>query len=118
MNAIILFAHGSRDPAWFAPFEMLRERVLTHTQGQPVRLAYLEFAGPTLQQAIAQAVSEGALAVRVVPVFLAAGAHVRQDLPVLVQEARLAHPNVVIELMPPVGEQAVVLDAIAQVCVS
>jgi sirohydrochlorin cobaltochelatase len=116
MNAIILFAHGSRDPLWFQPFEMLRERVLARTGGQPVRLAFLEFAAPTLNDAIAQLVSEGVHSIRIVPVFLAAGAHVRNDLPHLVQEARLAHPRAIIELAPPVGEQAVVLDAIAQVC--
>ena len=120
MKAIILFAHGSRDPAWFAPFEQLRSRVLaaqsTQSPAPMVQLAYLEFATPSLPDAIAAAVLAGATALRVVPVFLAAGAHVRHDLPLLIQAAERAHPALQIELTPPVGEQALVLDAIAQVC--
>lgn len=29
MRAILLLAHGSRDPAWKAPFERLREKIVS-----------------------------------------------------------------------------------------
>ena len=48
-----------------------------------------------------------------VPVFLGAGGHVKQDLPRLVAEAGRAHPGVQLSLEAPVGEQPAVLAAIA-----
>ncbi|KPF68188.1 cobalamin biosynthesis protein CbiX [beta proteobacterium AAP99] len=113
MNGLLLFAHGSRDPLWFAPFERLRERVAA--DGTPVALAYLEFAKPELAEAAAQLAAQGCTQIRVVPVFLAAGAHVRADLPELIEAARASLPGVAFELRPPVGEDAAVLDAIARV---
>jgi sirohydrochlorin cobaltochelatase len=114
MQALILFAHGSRDPAWFAPFETLAARVRVHSPHTDVRLAYLEFAQPSLQEAIDAAIAGGAREVRVVPVFLAAGAHVRNDLPLLLEQAREQHAGVKFELRPPVGEHDGVLEAISR----
>jgi sirohydrochlorin cobaltochelatase len=68
---------------------------------------------PTLPEAIEALAREGARAVRVVPVFLAAGGHVKRDLPRLVEAARAAHPSLRIEVDPPIGEQEAVLRAIA-----
>jgi len=42
--------------------------------------------------------------VRVVPMFLGVGRHAREDLPLLVAQARLRYPNVTIELRAAVGE--------------
>jgi sirohydrochlorin cobaltochelatase len=114
MQALILFAHGSRDPAWFVPFEALAARVRVHSPHTAVHLAYLEFAQPSLQDAINAAVAGGASEIRVVPVFLAAGAHVRNDLPLLLEQARERHAGIKFELRPPVGEDNGVLEAISR----
>jgi sirohydrochlorin cobaltochelatase len=78
-----------------------------------VRLAYLELMAPTLDEAIDALAAQGATAIRVVPVFLAAGGHVTHDLPHLVQGARRRHPSLSLEIDPPIGEQHEVLAAIA-----
>src|SRR5439155_6571097 len=65
---IVLFAHGSRDPQWARPFEALAATLSRKFDG-PVKLAYLELMQPSLEQAIAAMVSEGAKTIRVVPVF-------------------------------------------------
>ena len=109
---IVLFAHGSRDAGWARPFEQLAA-TLARTTRQPVALAYLELMRPALGEAVSALVAKGATSIRVVPVFLGQGAHVKQDLPRLVERARKAHPKVAITLEPPIGEQPAVLDAIA-----
>jgi sirohydrochlorin cobaltochelatase len=109
---IVLFAHGSRDREWARPFEQLAA-ILSRKVDGPVKLAYLELMQPSLDEAIAALVREGAGAIRVIPVFLGAGGHVKDDLPKLVAGARAQHPKVVIELEAPIGEQAAVIEAIA-----
>jgi len=108
----VLFAHGSREPQWARPFESLAAAVSQKTGG-PVQLAYLELMQPTLADAIAALRRQGVEAIRVVPVFLAAGRHLSDDLPRLAAQARERFPGIRIDVEPPIGEQSSVIDAIA-----
>ena len=78
-----------------------------------MRLAYLELMRPALPEALDELARERVTAVRVVPVFLGAGAHVKEDLPRLVAEARERHPGLQVVIDPPIGEQEAVLAALA-----
>ena len=113
---LILFAHGARDPQWAEPFERLRAKIRAVRPEMPVALAYLELMAPDLGAAVDQLVATGCRRLRVVPVFLGQGGHVRRDLPQLVDAASARHTAVVIELAPPVGENDAVLDQIVAVC--
>ena len=55
---LILFAHGSRDPRWAEPFESVRAALSRTEPGLAVRLAYLEFMAPTLDDAADALVEE------------------------------------------------------------
>ena len=67
MRGIVLFAHGARDPEWARPFEAIHARVRTSRPEYPIALAYLELMSPTLEEAIAGLIAEGAVAVTVFP---------------------------------------------------
>ena len=110
---IVLFAHGSRDAAWPAPFELLAQRLRSRCPGARVSTAYLELTPPTLDAAVAALVAGGATEIVVAPVFLAPGGHVRRDLPRMVETLRARHPGVSMRVLPTVGEADPVLDAIA-----
>ena len=115
---LVLFAHGARDPRWAEPFERLRGKVQRARPGNAVRLAYLEMMAPDLESAVAELVSAGCQSVRIVPIFLGQGGHVRNDVPALVQKAAERHAGIAIDLVEAVGEDDTVLDAIAAVCLS
>ena len=116
-TGLILFAHGARDPRWAEPFERLRQKVAAARPGMPVALAFLELMTPHLGTATAALVAQGCTSIRVVPIFLGQGGHVRQDLPRLIGEAQFRHPAVGFELTTAVGEDESVLSRIAEVCV-
>lgn len=103
-QAIILFAHGARDPAWAAPFEAVGAALRTKAPGVVVQLAYLEFMTPDLPTAGDALAAQGCTRVTLVPLFLGAGGHVRKDLPVLVDALRQRHPGVQWQLVPAIGE--------------
>jgi sirohydrochlorin cobaltochelatase len=117
-QALILFAHGARDPRWAAPFERLREIAQEALPATDVSLAFLELMSPRLPEAVATLVEKGCGKVSLVPVFLGQGGHVLRDLPLLVDELRGAYPGLEISVAPAVGEDAAVLDAIARYCVT
>jgi len=108
--ALILFAHGSRDAQWAQPFDALRTALAPRYD---VELAYLELMAPTLDEAVARLAARGAERVRVVPVFLGQGAHLKRDLPALAAAAGARHPGVQIALEPAIGEQPAVIAALA-----
>lgn len=117
-QALILFAHGARDPAWAAPFESLQQLIQRQRPQLLVRLAFLELMQPDLPQLLQQLVAAGVSEASVVPVFLGQGGHVRRDLPALIAQARQQHPQLAITVAQAVGEQPDVQDAIAQYCIS
>jgi sirohydrochlorin cobaltochelatase len=111
-EGIVLFAHGSREPAWAQPFESLAALLAKQFL---VRNAYLELMRPSLDEAVAALAAEGAQRVRIVPVFLGQGSHVRDDLPQLAAAARARHPGVEIVLERTIGERPEVIEALARV---
>jgi len=110
---IVLFAHGSRDPGWAAPFERLAVRVRERRPDARVAVAYLELTPPTLEDAVAMLAADGAREIAVVPVFLAPGGHVRRDLPSMVEALRARHPAARFRVLPTIGEADAVTAAIA-----
>ena len=117
-SAIVLFGHGARDPEWAGPMRRIRDTLLGRPEAPQVELAFLEFMSPTLPEAIAALAQAGARKVAVVPVFLAQGGHLKRDLPVLLDEARAAHPGCEITLATAAGEAEPVVRAMADYAAS
>jgi len=115
MHAIILFAHGSRDPMWHKPIQAVAERINQRSPSTVVRCAYLELTDPNLPHVANDLVAEGATSLNVVPMFLGVGRHAREDLPALIQTLKTAHPAVDIHCQPAVGEQDSLLDLLAEI---
>jgi sirohydrochlorin cobaltochelatase len=113
-HAIILFAHGSRDPQWREPIEAVAQRLRARAPHAQVRCAYLELTEPDLPSVAAELAALGVKHMRICPLFLGVGKHAREDLPQLVYALRQAHPQVQVELSPSVGEMPSVLDALAR----
>jgi sirohydrochlorin cobaltochelatase len=111
---IVLFGHGSRDPQWREPMDEVARRIRSRVAGVEVRCAFLELDTPGLREVCAEFAGLGVAAIRVVPMFLGAGRHAREDLPRLVEDCRRAHPTVTFDLRPSVGENPRVLDLLAQ----
>jgi sirohydrochlorin cobaltochelatase len=112
-RAIVLFGHGSRDPQWREPMDEVARLIKARMAGIEVRCAFLELQAPDLLSVANELAGGGAEAVRIVPMFLGAGRHAREDLPRLVEECRRAHPAVVFDLRPFVGENPRVLEILA-----
>jgi sirohydrochlorin cobaltochelatase len=112
---LVLFAHGSRDPLWHRPMQAVRDQLLALQPGAHCLCAYLEISSPSLPEAIAQLVAQGCSHITVLPLFLGTGRHAREDLPLLLAQARQEHPGVELESVTPVGEDPRVIGLLAQI---
>ena len=113
MRGIVLFAHGARDPEWARPFERIRDRIRASRPECPIQLAYLDFMSPTLDEAVAALVQEGASSVTVFPLFMAQGGHLKDDLPRMVEALRQTRPHLPICMETALGDVPEVLEAIS-----
>ena len=105
-TAVVLFAHGSRDPLWRTPIDAVATEMERQAPQIAVRCAFLELMAPDLQSTVDALVSEGHHSIRIVPMFLGIGRHAREDLPLLVSGLRQRHPDLTLDLQPAIGEQA------------
>jgi sirohydrochlorin cobaltochelatase len=112
-KGIVLFGHGARDAAWAQPFWRIRELIAGRHPSVPVEAGFLELMRPTFDEAVATLAQSGVREIVVVPIFMAAGSHVKKDLPQLAAAAMERHPDVRITLAAPVGEAEPVLAAMA-----
>ena len=114
-RALVLFAHGSRDPLWHRPIQAVAQAIATQSPGTRVACAYLELSQPDLPQVTSDLAAEGIGHITVVPMFLGVGRHAREDLPQLLAQLRSQYPNLVFNLMPAVGEHPEVVHMLAVV---
>jgi sirohydrochlorin cobaltochelatase len=112
-HALILFAHGARDPEWAVPFEKIRALVSSQRPDLVVELAYLEIMTPRLAEATDRVATSGVSDVTVAPLFMAQGGHLKDDVPRLLAEVERRHPDVKMRLLPAVGEVDALLNAIS-----
>jgi sirohydrochlorin cobaltochelatase len=116
-RALVLFAHGARDPKWAAPFERLQQLVQARVPDASVSLAFLELMSPSLPDLAAQLVGIGCNELTVVPVFLGRGGHLQRDLPLIVERLRADHTGLTVKVAGAAGEDAAGLEAIARYCI-
>lgn len=114
MDAMVLFAHGARDAEWALPIRAVRDEILRGDATAVVELAFLEFMSPTLPEVLDDLASRGFMRVRVVPMFIAQGGHLKRELPEMLAAARSRHPGLELRLTGPVGEQPEVVAAMAR----
>jgi len=116
-RGIVLFAHGSRDPLWHRPIQLVAHEVAQNAPDVAVECAYLELSAPDLATACQRLLDQGSSTITIVPLFLGVGKHAREDLPLLVASLRAAHPVCVFELQGAVGEDPRLITLLAQIAV-
>jgi sirohydrochlorin cobaltochelatase len=112
-SALILFAHGARDPEWAVPVRRLQAKVVALRPDLEVEIAFLELTAPLLPEAIESLAARRYRRIAIVPVFLAQGGHLKQDVPRLLETMKVRFPGVTFDLWPALGDADPILDAIS-----
>ncbi|MFG2646837.1 sirohydrochlorin chelatase [Streptomyces sp. NPDC048436] len=102
--ALVVVAHGSRDPRALATVTALLERVRALRPGLAVRLGHIELNEPLLPDTLATTAGSAVL----VPLLLSRGYHVKHDIP----EAAAAAPHLATRVAAPLGPHPLLVDAL------
>lgn len=109
---LVLIAHGSRNEAWRRSLEELITTIQDGTPGREVRLAYMQFSGPTLPEVVEEGRKGGTEVFRILPLFMASAGHVDKDIRPMVETLEERFPDARFQLLTPVGEHPLFHDLI------
>ena len=112
-TALILFAHGARDPEWANPMRRVQAAIAQRLPDIPVELAFLEFMVPDLANCVAQLIRQGASKIVILPMFIARGGHLKREVPEMLEVLRSTYPAVEFSLGGAIGEHEIVVQAMA-----
>ncbi|HWB12081.1 MAG TPA: CbiX/SirB N-terminal domain-containing protein [Pirellulales bacterium] len=90
---VLVVGHGSRDAPANEEFEQLVARYQARRPELELRYGYVELARPSLAEALAD-LPAGCDEVAVLPLFLFAAGHVKNDIPLALSAARKQRPEV------------------------
>jgi len=102
-TAVLLIAHGSRQPAANDDLHELAGRLTAEGAYPIVEACFLELAEPDIPTGGERCVSRGATRVLMIPYFLSAGVHLRRDLTAARDEMSRRHSDVEFLLGSPLG---------------
>ena len=105
-TGVVIVDHGSKRPEANALLADVAAMFRETSGAAIVEPAHMELAGPTIADAIAACVQQGAEEIVVHPYFLAPGRHSTEDIPRMVAEAAAQYPDVPCRVTEPLGLDA------------
>lgn len=113
---LILFAHGSLNKNVNDRFVDMTNTIYTR-HGEKyagIEPGFLEFAPPSLFDAVAKLASSDVKQIKIFPYFLSLGQHVSRDIPSLVEQCQASYPHIKFTVLPPLSEQIDMISLIGQ----
>ena len=109
-RALLLIDHGSRRAEAHDHLEQLARALRARRPELRLYLAHMELAPPSIESAIERCVQDGVTRIDALPLFLAPGRHVTQDLPERIRQACAPHPEVRVRVLTALGERPELVD--------
>jgi sirohydrochlorin cobaltochelatase len=113
-RALILLGHGARDAAWALPLQNVQANIRAAHPAFRVELAFLDYLLPDLPTQVAELAAAGMQHITILPMFIAAGGHLKRDLPKKVAALQADYPQLHLELAEAIGMASSVQAAMAR----
>ncbi|MEH7119962.1 sirohydrochlorin chelatase [Neobacillus vireti] len=114
MKAVLYIGHGTRSKKGADEARAFIARVSQRVDVPIQIISFLELTDPSIEEGFRQCVERGATEITVVPLFLLAAGHIKQDIPEVLAAVRAQYPDVSIKVKDPFGVQGKILDAVAE----
>ncbi|NGO68819.1 sirohydrochlorin chelatase [Streptomyces boncukensis] len=111
--ALLLVAHGSRDPRHATTVGALAARVRRLLpDGVPTEVGYLDFDSPSVPGALARLHAGGVREVVAVPLLLSRAFHAKSDIPQALRESAAGLPGMTVRQAPVLGPHPLLVAAL------
>ena len=114
MKAILYIGHGTRSKKGAGEAIAFVQRVMGRIDIPIQEVSFLELTDPLIAEGFARCVERGATEITVVPLFLLAAGHIKQDIPMVLASLKEKYPHIRIDVKDPFGVQESILDGVAE----
>ncbi|MDN3016999.1 sirohydrochlorin chelatase [Paenibacillus sp. BSR1-1] len=114
MKAILYIGHGTRSKKGAEEAKSFIQRVIERINVPIQEVSFLELTHPFIEEGFRRCVERGATEVTVVPLFLLAAGHIKEDIPNTIFALRENYPHIPIKVKDPFGVQGILLDGVAE----
>ncbi|GAB2820984.1 sirohydrochlorin chelatase [Streptomyces daliensis] len=110
--ALVVVAHGSRDPRHAATVAALCARVRAMRPGLRVEVGHLDFNAPSVPQVLERLHAEGLRDVVALPLLLTRAFHAKSDIPAVLHEVTARLPRLSVRQAPVLGPHQLLVTAL------
>ncbi|MFE2130140.1 MULTISPECIES: sirohydrochlorin chelatase [Streptomyces] len=110
--ALLVIAHGSRDPRHAATVHALTRRVRALRPGLRVETAFLDFNAPRVDQVLSALHADGVRDVVALPLLLTRAFHAKADIPAALSEALTRLPGLAVSVADVLGPSPLLVEAL------
>ncbi|WP_030847875.1 sirohydrochlorin chelatase [Streptomyces sp. NRRL F-4474] len=110
--ALLVIAHGSRDPRHAATVHALTRRVRALRPGLRVETAFLDFNAPQVEQVLSALHADGVRDVVALPLLLTRAFHAKADIPAALSEALTRLPGLAVSVADVLGPSPLLVEAL------
>lgn len=114
MKAILYIGHGTRSKKGADEARSFIQRVMARIDVAIQEMSFLELAEPLIDEGFRRCVERGATEITVVPLFLLAAGHIKEDIPNALTALREKYPHVKVNVKDPFGVQGNILDGLSE----
>ncbi|MGG0186173.1 sirohydrochlorin chelatase [Bacillus rhizoplanae] len=112
MKGIVYIGHGSRLQEGNKQFIHFVQSVIKERSEGIQKIGFLELTTPTVQDAITEAILDGATEVLLVPVLLFAAAHYKRDVPFEIEQIQKRYPHITFLVVPPFSTHPLMIELV------
>ncbi len=114
MKAVLYIGHGTRSKTGAQEIRTFIERVMKRIDVPIQLLCFLELTDPSIEEGFRQCIDKGATEIVMVPLFLLAAGHIKEDIPAVLSALKEQYPQIGIKVRDPFGIHGGILDGVAE----
>lgn len=119
MKAILYVGHGTRSKKGAEEAKAFLQKVINQVDDALIQeISFLELTPPFIDQAFKRCVERGATEITVLPLFLLAAGHIKEDIPEVLLKLKEHYPAIQVKMKDPFGVQDEILDAVVELVLS
>lgn len=114
MDAILYIGHGTRSKTGATEVVSFLNRIIGRVDVPIQEISFLELTEPSIEEGFIRCVERGATTIIVVPIFLLAAGHIKEDIPLELSRLSKKYPHIKLMVKDPFGLENTILDGIAE----
>lgn len=113
-KAVLYIGHGTRSKSGMIETRAFIQRVMRRVHLPIQEYGFLEWTKPSIEEGFRRCIDRGASEINIVPLFLLAAGHIKQDIPQILSSLQAQYPSVNMRVSDPFGVQEKILGAMTE----